>query len=199
VSGPPSHPPAIVAVLAGGAGSRLGQSKPLAPLGGASLVEYPLAATREAGLPVVVVAKESTRLPELAAGLVLEPEEPLHPLLGAIAALRFAAGADVVTVPCDMPFVPGGLLAFLASLEGAATLAGQPLLSRLPAAARPSLERSLAAGDAAHAAIAALGATVLGERYLARFGEPARICFNVNTPEDLRRAEQWLAPSGGAA
>jgi molybdopterin-guanine dinucleotide biosynthesis protein A len=66
---------ALVAVLAGGRGRRMGAPKPLARLGGAPLVERPLAAAAEAGLPAVVVAKAGTRLPP---GLTVwrEPDEP---------------------------------------------------------------------------------------------------------------------------
>lgn len=185
-------------MLAGGAASRLGQSKPLAPLGGVPLVEHALRAARDAGLPAVVVAKSATRLPPLPAALVLEPDEPAHPLLGAIAALRFAAGADIVTLPCDMPFVPARLLAFLASLDGSATVeaAGraQPLLSRLAAGSRPTLESSLAAGDSVQVALGALRPRIVAGHELLRFGDPERVFFNVNTPEDLRRAQEWLAP-----
>ena len=192
---------AIVAVLAGGAGSRLGQSKPLAELGGVPLLEHAVAAARESGLPTIVVAKGATRVPALDAGIVVEPDQPVHPLVGAVAALRFAAGVDVVTLPCDMPFVPPALLSLLASLEGAATVehvsGPQPLLSRLPASSRPSLERALAAGASAQAAIAALAPRIIGPRELTSFGDPERVFFNVNTREELRRAEEWLAAPAG--
>ena len=75
----------------------------------------------------MVVAKSSTDLPPLTAGIVLEPDEPLHPLLGAITALRFAAGSDIVTLPCDMPFVPAALLAFLTDINAIGLEAAQGL------------------------------------------------------------------------
>jgi GTP:adenosylcobinamide-phosphate guanylyltransferase len=35
---------------------------------------------------------------------------------------------------------------------------------------------------------------VVEEAELRRFGDPARLLFNVNTPEDLAEAERLLAP-----
>ena len=37
---------------------------------------------------------------------------------------------------------------------------------------------------------------VISERSVARFGDPERIFFNINSPEDLERAEQLLAGRG---
>ena len=45
-------------------------------------------------------------------------------------------------------------------------------------------------------AVAALDPHIVGERELARFGDPERIVFNVNSPEDLLTAEQLLGSSG---
>jgi hypothetical protein len=52
-----------------------------------------------------------------------------------------------------------------------------------------------------HEAVREAGATVLPESELARFGDPARLLFNVNSPADLARAEEMLrnAPTGGTA
>jgi hypothetical protein len=35
---------------------------------------------------------------------------------------------------------------------------------------------------------------VLGEAELERYGEPRRLCFNVNAPGDLERARRMLQP-----
>ena len=76
---------AIVAVLAGGRGSRLGGDKAMAVLGGQALISYPLAAARQAGLEeAIVVAKRSSRLPSLAGRVRYEPELPEHPLCGIV-------------------------------------------------------------------------------------------------------------------
>ena len=45
-------------------------------------------------------------------------------------------------------------------------------------------------------AVAALDPFVIAEERVARFGDPARIFFNVNSREDLERAEQLLAAGG---
>jgi molybdopterin-guanine dinucleotide biosynthesis protein A len=89
---------ALVAVLAGGRGRRMGAPKPLAELGGAPLVERPLAAAAEAGLAAVVVAKAGTPLPP---GLTVwhEPDEPFHPQLAIVTALDDAAVLRSVDTP----------------------------------------------------------------------------------------------------
>src|SRR3954469_1305574 len=109
--------PVTVAVLAGGRSSRMGTPKALAPLGGAPLIARPLAAARAAGLPAVVVAKRASPLPALDVPVVVEPDEPTHPLCGVVAALEAGSAAvvAVVAVACDQPWVTGEVLAALAA------------------------------------------------------------------------------------
>jgi len=195
-----AEPRAIVAVLAGGGGRRLGGEKPLAVLGGGPLIERPLAAAREAGLEAIVVAKRSTRLPPLAEPVLYEPERPRHPLCGVIAALELAARRSpapaVVTLACDMPFLTGALLGWLASLDGVAMaeVGGrpQPLLARCLPEQLPILRAALGEQRSLRAAIGALSPRIVDERELSRFGDPERLCFNVNDADDLRLAEGWL-------
>ena len=78
---------AIVAVLAGGRGRRMGRPKALVELGGAPLIAHPLAAAAAAGLDAVVIAKAGTALPALDVPVWLEPDQPVHPLLGIVTAL----------------------------------------------------------------------------------------------------------------
>jgi len=191
---------AIVAVLAGGRGQRMGGAKPTAMLAGRTLISYPLAAARAAGLEAVVVAKRSTTLPDgLEERVLIEPQEPVHPLCGAIAAIDFATASSapaVVLVACDMPFLTAPLLTWLADLEGtaAAEVDGrlQPLLSRCLITDKGSLKDSLAQESSLGAAMRALHLRILDAEDLSRFGDPERLCFNVNDGEDLRRAEEWL-------
>jgi molybdopterin-guanine dinucleotide biosynthesis protein A len=191
---------AIVAVLAGGRGERLGGGKPAVALGGRALICHPLRAAAEAGLEAVVVAKSSTELPRLKVRVLREPEEPRHPLCGVIAALRFAAASErpaVLTLGCDMPFLTAPLLDWLARRDGAAMAQvdrrAQPLLARIPVDGLSLLERALAGRRSLRAALLELGPSILADDELARFGDPPRLCFNINDRADLRTAEQWLA------
>ena len=181
---------AVVAVLAGGRGRRMGAPKPLAELGGAPLIAHPLAAAAAAGLAAVVVAKPGTPLPDdLAVPVWLEPAEPVHPLLGVVTALE-RAGGPVVAVACDMPFVPAALLARLAAGPEAAVRVGRPARA-VPGALR-ARRAARAARGARRAArrcattLAALAPAVLDG---AAFGDPARILASVNTPDELAAAE----------
>jgi len=169
-------------------------------LGGRPLIERPLAAACDAGLEAIVIAKRSTRLPLLAEQVVHEPEQPRHPLCGVIAALELAASRSpapaVLLLACDMPFLNGPLLAWLAGLDGAAMAAvdgrPQPLLARCPSEHLPVLRRALAEQRPLRATIGELAPQIIDERELSRFGDPERLCFNVNDAEDLRLAESWL-------
>jgi molybdopterin-guanine dinucleotide biosynthesis protein A len=197
-----SAPGAIVAVLAGGRGERIGGAKPTRELAGRPLIDYPLAAARAAGLEAVVVAKRDTELPSaLAEPLLVEPDEPRHPLCGALAALDHAAQASpetaVVLVGCDMPFLTGALLGWLAAaLDPAILLEAegrvQPLPARCSAAHTPLLREGLAAQAPLRETFQSLSPAIVDERVLAYFGDPRRLCFSVNRAEDLDTAERWL-------
>jgi molybdenum cofactor guanylyltransferase len=196
-------PPALVAVLAGGRGERIGGEKATRALLGRPLIDYPLAAARAAGLEAVVVAKRDTELPPcLGARVVIEPEEPRHPLCGVVAALEHAAQRRqppaVVLAGCDMPFLTAELLAWLGRGHPAAAVLieldgrRQPLPARCLPDHAPLLRGALGAQASLGQALASLRARVVGERELARFGDPRRLCFSVNSAQDLATAGRWL-------
>ena len=132
------------AILAGGRGSRIGASKATVLLAGRPLASYPADAAREAGLDPFFVAKAGTPLPDLGIEVVAEPDTPVHPLAGIVAALEHAA-APIVVLACDLPFLTPPLLVALATrpepLVVPADPRPQPLVARwspelLPACAR---------------------------------------------------------------
>jgi molybdopterin-guanine dinucleotide biosynthesis protein A len=141
-----------------------------------------------------VIAKPGSELPALDCRLIEEPPQPSHPLCGVIAALAAAAPKPVVAVGADMPFVEDKLLAWLASHVGTTVVAAegqlQPLLARYDSSDRATLEAALERGASAREAVSDLDPKVVPEEDLRRFGEPARLCFNVNTPADLDLAER---------
>ena len=179
----------IVAILAGGRSRRMGKPKPSLELGGKPLISYPLAAAEAAGLEPWIVAKRDSELPPTDCRLLLEPDEPRHPLLGVVTALRAAQPSPVIAVAADMPFVSGELLSRLAACGSTAAVEAdgrlQPLLARYDGAALKPLEEALAAGAAATAALAELEPAAIAAEF--------PLCFNVNSPADLERAEQLLA------
>jgi molybdenum cofactor guanylyltransferase len=187
----------VGAVLAGGASRRMGAPKATLELGGRPLLEYPLAAVQGAGLDPVVVAKRNSPLPPLAVSLWDEPDEPAHPLTGIVAALQGARGRPVLAVACDLPFVTAELLAELAARSGPVVVpdAGgrlHPLLARWEPALLPRLESALARGSSLRQTVDELGAERVDEATLRRFGDPERLLFNVNAPDDLERAAALL-------
>lgn len=177
----------------------MGRPKPAALLAGRPLVEYPVAAARAVEVEPWVVAKQGTPLPALDCRVVREPAEPAHPLAGLVAALRQAGSSPVVAIAADMPFVEDKLIAWLASQTSTTVLDAlgrvQPLLGRYEAGDVPLLEEAMERGDPTAEAVLALEPRIVPESDLRRFGDPARLLFNVNTEEDLKRAEEIIASS----
>ncbi len=193
-----TRPAVLGAVLAGGAGSRFGRPKASVELGGRPLIAHVLDAVAAAGLDPVVVAKPSSRLPELSCPILLEPEQPRHPLCGILCALRASNARPVIAVACDMPFVTPPLLAWLASLDErlavCETEAGlHPLLARYDPSLIGALEQALLRAEPMREAVSALGPHLVGEPELRRFGSPERLTFNVNDISDLEAAERLAA------
>jgi molybdenum cofactor guanylyltransferase len=185
----------IGAILAGGAGRRLGGDKAIVELHGKPLICYPLEAAREALEDVVIVAKPGTRLPDLPGVSVwLEPAAPLHPLVGITQALALADGRPVVVCAADLPFVTAGLLRRLAAADpgrapavlAAAGGAAQPLLGCYqPRALELLAPAARAASAPVREAVAAIDPVTL------EVDDPEEL-FNVNGPDDLLIAAGML-------
>jgi molybdopterin-guanine dinucleotide biosynthesis protein A len=177
----------------------MGGEKAVVTLAGRPLIAYPLAAMSAVVRDLTIVAKVDTVLPaagELGAvRVVREPSEPRHPLVGIVHALRAAAGRPVLVCAADLPFLTADVLRELAQADPcgapAVIAAGaggalQPLLGCYRPEAAPLLE------PAAREAVAPVRAAVaaIAPR---RLEVPADVLFNVNSPEDLARAEELVA------
>jgi molybdopterin-guanine dinucleotide biosynthesis protein A len=173
----------VGAVLAGGAGKRMGGGKPSARLCGRPLIAYPIAALQAAGLSPVVVAKPDTELPPLDVPVVRDSSEILHPLAGILAALDHAQG-PVLVVATDMPDLPPQLRRRLAAADPSAAVVLacadgelQPLCGRYGPAVRDALARALTEQAPMRATVAALDPVTVAT--------DAAAVRNVNTPADL--------------
>jgi molybdopterin-guanine dinucleotide biosynthesis protein A len=183
---------ALGAVLAGGAGRRLGGEKAGALLAGRPLISYPLAALGAAGIE---------ELPPLALPVHREPASPRHPLTGIVAALRASAATapsprPLIAIACDLPFVAPELLTALAATPEPLVVTAldgrpQPLLARYDTSLLAELEAALEAEEPLTRTVERLRPRTVDSAELARFGDPARLLFNVNDAEDLRRAEAF--------
>ncbi len=190
----------VGAVLAGGAGTRLGGAKPGTPLAGRPLLSYPLAALQAVLGQVAVVAKDDTELPPVGEGVLVwrEPDTPRHPLAGVVEALRRAEGDAVVVLACDLPFVTADLVRELVAADAggaAAVVAVTPERGLQPLCARyePEALAALATFDARGRTIAQVQAL-----HPATISVPDARLRNVNSPEDLAAAEAALTASRGS-
>jgi molybdopterin-guanine dinucleotide biosynthesis protein A len=190
-------------IPAGGRGLRIGGGKPARMLAGRPLIEFPVAAAIGAGLAALVVAREETELPlsllERGAQLAIDSPGPQHPLTGVITGLAHAQGA-VVVIAGDMPLVPSELIAWLADQEGSLALADddgelQPLLARYEFELLEPLTAAAADGRSAKRALRECGVRIAPAGEYRQFGAPEEILFDVDTEDDLARAEQLLAKS----
>jgi len=166
----------------------MGGDKALVRLAGRPLISYPLQAASAAGLHALVVAKRSTRLPPLDAPVLLEPEEPTHPLLGVITALEQRPA--VIALPCDMPFVsPADLAALAAMPQELATLCrDQPFPCLYRRAVLPQLRDALHENRSMRSTHA--HAPRVHEGTSSADSQAPR---SINTPQDLAAAEEWLS------
>ncbi len=186
------------AILAGGAGRRLGAgtgAKAAVELAGRPLASYPVATARRAGLAPVIVAKAETPLPELGCPVLTEPTEPRHPLVGVITALeRFAE--PLVVLACDLPLLPPELLTELSHRRARFAMPvdphPQPLVARYTPGLLPRLRAALAAEERLVAVARSLGGDALGAAELRGYGDPEAMFANVNNRDDLRRVSALL-------
>jgi molybdopterin-guanine dinucleotide biosynthesis protein A len=187
-------------ILAGGSGRRMGGAdKSALTLGGVPLIARAIDRL-EAQVERLAISANGEparfaryRLP------ILPDDAPQGPLSGILAALDWAAAEDataVVSVAVDTPFFPGDLVPRLI-LAGESTETGlalaesagrvHPTFGLWPVGLRHDLRDTLTRGEAR--------VTDFARRHGAAHAafEDPRAFLNINTPEDLARAEAMLA------
>jgi molybdopterin-guanine dinucleotide biosynthesis protein A len=200
--------PCTGVVLAGGAATRYGGlPKGLERVGGRRIVDRVADALRDVTDDLLLVANTPEAIDWLPGISVHRDLVPNAGGLGGIHAALHAASQPVLIVAWDMPFVPAALLSRLRELgdgadvvvpESGSRRGVEPLCAFYAPSCLPAIERSLAEGDLRvigfheQVRVARLPA---GE--VSAFGDPELLFMNVNTPDDLARAEAHAATAHG--
>jgi molybdopterin-guanine dinucleotide biosynthesis protein A len=206
---------AIGFVLAGGQSSRMGRHKALLEFAGKPLVAHALSIFEEAGIPAMIAGTASPALRSLpiSAPIIEDVSPGRGPLSGICTALSIISARYAVFLPVDLPLLPPSLIVFLlrhARITGSAVTV--PSVSSFAQTFPAVLDRSTLSAlqneldsqrygcfSAFQAAAAALGQSVSSiavERFAAT-GDisdlpglpPIDWFINLNTPDDLERAE----------
>ncbi|MSO72923.1 MAG: molybdenum cofactor guanylyltransferase [Rhodospirillaceae bacterium] len=197
-------------ILAGGNSRRFGTDKAFASLGGRTLIARTIARARpQVDHVVLAVGRDPKPYAGLDHELILDAgdgADPVQqgPLAGILAGLTYGETrgfAHVVSYACDTPFFPPNLVSTLVtSVPGSQTDCvvamhnGEPhrIFCLWRVACRARLETAFAGGlrKMEHVAEAlALAHAEFRSSDEAPFGDPF---FNINSPEDLGKAEHYL-------
>ena len=190
----------VGAIVAGGAATRFGGApKGLHCVGGARIVDRVAAALRATTSELMIVSNASDATEWL-------PGVPVHAdvrvergsLIGIHTALTYANG-DVLIVAWDMPFVTPALLQMIRDrpLDDALAVfpegpsGPEPFCALYTRACRPIIEATIDSGDLRLSHLIARLPTrhVIPIDEIARLGNPGTLLFNVNSRDDLARAE----------
>lgn len=186
----------LVVVLAGGEGRRIGGGKPLRTLGGERLIDRAVRVARLWSDDVRLALRDAGQAPGLNLPVLLDDPAMPGPLAGLGSALRAARDSQhgfVLTIPCDVPFVPLDLAQRLQAAIGerlAALAASGSDLHPTCALWRPEAADRLAA----YAGSGRRSLTGFAERVgFARAEWDGARFLNVNSDADLAEAERRLA------
>jgi molybdopterin-guanine dinucleotide biosynthesis protein A len=195
-------------ILAGGKSRRLGRDKALLELGGRSLLSLVVAKLRSLCTEVVIAGGLGTYDQVPGVRLVADIH-PGHGALGGIHAGLQASHTEYgLVVGCDMPFLNRNLLSYMIGHTERTCRAADVIIPRLNGFTEPlhavysrrclgPIEEVLAHGGGRIITFfSQVRVIYIEEAELNRFDPQRRSFFNVNTPSDWRRAQQWMTEAG---
>lgn len=201
-------------ILAGGRGDRMGGSKSLMVLAGRSLISYVLEAVSEVSDEIVVVVSRGEDVKGLEALLprdfkvAIDIKRGGGPLIGVYSGLSRLRSEYAMVLPCDSPFISTGVLRYLISRAGGVDAVVplwpngyiEPLHSVYNVSA--ALKASAAAMEGENFRISNMIERLERTIYvpveeLRSFDPDLLTFFNINSKEDLKRAEAILKSKRG--
>jgi len=191
-------------ILAGGEARRYGgAAKGLERVGGRRIIDRVAQVLAVAADDLLLVANDPDAAAWLPGVPVAADVRPGNGSLGGIHAALTRAARPVLVVAWDMPFVPAALLGALRALgrgadvavpESASTRGVEPLCAYYDPACLGPIERHLDAGDRRVVGFFDdVRVARLPDEQVRRFGDPALMFLNVNTPDELVLAERHAA------
>lgn len=191
---------AVVVIVAGGKGQRIGGDKALRILGGKTLLDHAIGKAAAFSSRIAVAANEDrvATLPRDVT-LLIDEIEGSGPISGLLSALEYGAtnhAGHVLTISCDTPFLPDDLLAKLSISIGNANAAVvkydgrvHPICALWRADALHFLRDYLKQNRRSLIGFA----EAIGYVEVEWPAQPVDPFFNINTADDLAEAARILA------
>ena len=184
-------------ILAGGKSRRLGMDKAFLRFRGQALIQHALGVMRALSDDVMVVANDQESYQHLGARLVGDVYPNGASLGGIYAGLLAARHPQGLVVGCDMPFLSLALLRYMISLAKAHDVVMprygtylEPLHAIYHVNCLPKMRELIEAGQLRISEVFCnLPTRFVTEGEIALFDPDKLSFFNINTPEDLERAE----------
>jgi len=198
-------------VLAGGFSSRFGQDKGVLELAHKPLIKHVVDAVSPVVDETIIVTSSQERVTQYAKVMtadvqfVIDVCESNSPLIGALTGFGCAHGEYALLLPFDTPFVSKEvvLLLFELCLNRAAAIPRWPNCQIEPLHAiyqtEPALEAAKTAVAEGKMNVRAMIEKLRGVRYVStlviqQLDPEFRTFFNINTPEDLKKAMAMVKP-----
>ena len=193
----------LAVIVAGGKGSRLGLGVPkaMARVGGLTLIERALRAVEPWCDAIVVAAPPAIEFDESCYRRIEDAAGPRSPLAGVVGGFESVAHERAFVLGADFPLVePATILAILDRLSDRSAVIPmpggipQPLAAAYSARAESEMAARFRAGE--HSVILSvmpLDPSLVPDQELAEWEGGTESFLNVNTAEDLARAESVLA------
>jgi molybdopterin-guanine dinucleotide biosynthesis protein A len=194
-------------ILAGGRNSRFGgREKALIPLAGKPMIDHIIDALDGLFADLIIVSNHPQRYIDRDATIVTDLFEVRSSLTGIHAGLFYSRCDDVFICACDTPLIKPALVhTLLDARQGGIDLVVpktadglEPLCAVYAKKCLPTVENRLKRGDyRIRRFFNRIRVKHVSEKRL-RPVDPDLLSFkNVNTPEDLAEAAQWIWKSGG--
>jgi molybdopterin-guanine dinucleotide biosynthesis protein A len=189
-------------ILAGGRNSRFGgREKALIPLAGQPMIDHIIGAFEGLFEEVIIVSNHPRRYIDRDATIVTDLFATRSSLTGIHAGLFYSQCDDVFICACDTPLIKPALIRTLLAarqkgidLVVPQTAAGlEPLCAVYTRKCRHSIENRLKRGDyRIRRFFDRIRVKHVSEKRLRQVDQDLRSFKNVNTPEDLAEAAQWI-------
>ena len=192
-----------IIILAGGKSSRMGLNKTRICLAGKTMLERVLAKIELEGNEIIIVTNEDLRFPDDKITIVPDFYRDYGALAGLHAGLKAANNDQVLVVAIDMPFINIDLFNYMKKqmvpgIDVVIPCIGTSLepfhaLYRR-SSCLPAIENAIQTQSKRIISFFPLVKVVkVDESVIAAMDPDGLAFFNINTPEDLKRAEQIIA------